>query len=950
MLDQNAILSAFNRTMASDAVAIKQAEQELFQMQKEPGFTAFLLNAATDESIPLNVRISCAIYMKNKIQRCWSSKRDDAILPQEQSVLKDTLIQSLIRNSENSHIKPYLTESVRGILENNEKWDLILPINELLSSNDPKFVYPGLLLLFEVCIHHRWEMPDNRGYIDEVIMRVFPVVERIASQLIQENDYRSNELLYLILKSFKYACLNNFPRYFTNTEKLQSWIRLHLFLCSKPLPQEVLNLEPADRSLDERVKCNKWAFGNLSRFLMKYSRTTKTVTKEFVGYIFDQIVPTILGEYFKTIESWGSGSLWLSDASLYYMIEFLEKCMTTDSLWSLIQPHLESIITYVIFPCLSADEESVTLFEDDPEEYTRRYFDVNKEGTTADVASTDFIFVIGHKRFEEVSKILPLINSVFNEFAEKKDLPSAYREEGALRLLSSLCGFLAENDSPVKNELEGIFEHYVLPLLTQQKYPFLIARALETIAIHQQAFIDMNVLSKIYEAVYVNFMNSEYLPIQVEASDALKTLVVSNPSIHPHISSQVPGIMEKLLKLSKEFEIDILSEVMESFVERFADELTPFAQDLAANLAEQFVMLGQSIVESSSGNYSTADQDQEIQASALLQTMTTMVMSMNKVSLVDKFMPVVKFILVHAQITFLSEAVDLMDSLALSSKAMFNKFTPEIWEMLHDVLDSCQTYALEYFESFQVFFETVVTYGFPTDNTYAPAFLEVLSHAMGSEVDFDVESAFDILLFYVLAMKENPLFEKALTVASNEDTELELDDALIVKLFLAGLFTTPLETLQICEQQGVTLDLLQKWFSCNFSSVFTIKLQLVAIISVLGLPELPSCVSGFIPQLSDKLVSLTASLPDAIRKRDAVSKGELGGSSFDGEDGTDFFEELEDDFKESCLDDINCFQQVHVLFSQLQSGNPGLYQQITGSLSDDKLDTLKTILEFVAHN
>lgn len=671
MLDNNAILNAFNRTMASDASAIKQAEQELFHMQKEPGFTTFLLNAATDESIPLSVRVSCAIYMKNKIQRCWNSKRDDSILPQEQVVIKDTLVQSLIRNAESTHIKPYLTESIRGILDNNDNWDLTLAINELLSSNKPEFVYPGLLLLFEVCIHHRWEMPDNRGYIDSVIMNAFPIVETIASHLVNQNDYRSNELLYLILKCFKYACLNNFPSYFNNRDKLQSWIQLHLFLCSKQLPQDVMNLDPADRSLDKRVKCNKWAFGNLSKFLMKYSRTTKTITKEFVGYVFDQVVPIILGEYFKAIESWGTGSLWLSDASLYYMIEFLEKCMTTDSLWSLIQPHLESIIMYVIFPCLSANEESVSLFEDDPEEYTRRYFDVNKEGTTADVASTDFIFVIGHKRFEEVSKILPLINKVFNEFSQTGDQASAYREEGALRLLSSLCSFLAEKDSPVKSELEGIFEHFVLPLLTQQKYPFLIARALETVAIHQQAFRDMSVLSKIYEAVYMNFLNSEHLPIQVEASDALKTLVVSNPNIHPHISSQVPGIMEKLLKLSKEFEIDILSEVMESFVERFADELTPFAQDLAANLAEQFITLGQSIVESSSGNYSTADQDQEIQASALLQTMTTMVMSMTKVSLIDKFMPVVKFIIINAQITFLSEAVDLMDSLALSSKASF---------------------------------------------------------------------------------------------------------------------------------------------------------------------------------------------------------------------------------------------------------------------------------------
>ncbi|SCU83259.1 LAFA_0D02586g1_1 [Lachancea sp. 'fantastica'] len=949
MLDQGAVLEAFSRTMAADARIIKQAEQELYHMQKEPGFTSFLLSAATDASVPLNVRISCAIYMKNKIQRCWSSKREDAIVPQEQNAIKEALVQNVIVHAENMQIRPYLTESVRGILDHSDQWDLSGAIQELLSSNKPELVYPGLLLLFEVCIKHRWDMPENRQYIDSVVETVFPCIETISAQLVNETDYKSNELLYLVLKCFKYSCLNNFPRYFGNVEKLQSWVQLHLFLCSKPLPKEVLDLEPADRSLDKRVKCNKWAFGNLSRFLIKYSRSTKTITQDYVKYVFDQVVPTILTEYFKIIELWGAGSLWLSDASLYYMIEFLEKCMTTDSLWSMIKPHLESIITYVIFPCLSANEDSVALFEDDPEEYTRRYFDVNKEGTTADVASTDFIFVVGHRRFDEVTKVLPLINKVFNDFASRGDLASAYQEEGALRLLSSLCSFLAEKNSPVKNELEGIFEHFITPLLKQDKYPFLIARALETIAIHQQQFHDMNVLSQIYEAVYINFMNSDQLPIQVEAADALKTLIVSNPTIHPHISSQVPGLMEKLLKLSKDFEIDLLSEVMEAFVERFADELSPFAKDLAASLAEQFITLGQSIVENSSGSYSTADQDQEIQASALLQTMTTMVMSMNKVSLIDKFMPVVKFIIVNAQITFLSEAVDLMDSLALSSKAMFNSFSPEVWELLHDVIDSCQTYALEYFESFQVFFETIVTYGFPTDQTYVPPFLEILSHAMDSGVDFDVESALDILLFYILSMKDIPLIDKALKLANEDNDDLEVEEFTYVKVFLAGLFVRPVETLQICEDKGVTLEMLRKWFSCKFNSVLTIKLQLVAIISLLGLPELPSCVSGFIPQLSDKLIELTAALPEAIRKRDALSKGELGEASFQ-DDGTEFFDEVEDDFKESCLDDINCFQQVHNLFSQLQTSNPGLYQQIMGSLSEDKMDTLKTILEFVAQN
>ncbi|AMD21692.1 HFL164Cp [Eremothecium sinecaudum] len=946
MLSEQAILQAFERTMASDAVVIKEAEQELFAMQREPGFTTFLLKVAKNEQIPMNIRLCCSIYLKNKIQRSWNSKKDDRIPEQEEGIIKEQLVEALVQHSESTHIRSHLTECIRAILSNNEKWDLADVVLNMMRSQKSEYLYPALLLVFEVTIKHRYVMSESRQYIDSFIEKVFPAVEEVASQLVNNDDYRSNELLYLILKSFKYACLNNFPQYFNNVEKLNSWIQLHLFLCSRPLTKESLELDPGDRSLDKRVKVNKWAFGNLHKFVYKYTRITKFISNDFVQYVFHNIVPTILNEYFKVIELWGGNSLWLSDSSLYYLIQFLEKCVKTEELWPLIQPHLEVIIKHVIFPCLSASAESVELLETDPEEFTRRYFDMNKEGSTADVASSEFVFVIGHSRFSEVNKILPLIHDVFTEFATKGDLESAYKEEGALRLFSNLSSFLAEDESPVRDKLEPIFEHFITPLFSNDKYPFLVARALETVAIYQQEFQNLEILSKIYEMTYLNLMRSDILPVQVEAADALKTLVMSNVSMHKHIAPQVPGIMEKLLKLSKEFEIDTLSEIMEALVERFADELTPFANELAATLAEQFLRLGQSLVENTSGHYSTQDQDQETQASAMLQTMTMMVMSMNKVCLVDKFAPVVKFIIVNAQISFLTEMVDLIDSLALSAKTMYNAFTPVIWELFHDVLDSFQTYALEYFEAYQVFFETVVTNGFPQDQTFVQPFFQIVNQVLDSEDDFDIESAFNVMVAYALAMKEIPLFDKAFQVAQNQ--ELELDDAAVVRLFLAGLYAKPLETLQLAEQQGITLGLMKKWLDCKFYSVYTTKLQMMALMSLFKLPQLPSCVSGFVGQLSTRLVKLAEYLPEAIRKRDCIAKGELGVESSDDAGAGEFFDELEDDFKESCLDNINCFHELDSFYTALQQHDQDKYHLLVNSLDPDTRESFRVIMEFIA--
>lgn len=965
MLDEQAILSCIEHTMVADARVIRAAELQLYEIEKEAGFTVFLLKIVSNQDIALNVRMSAAIYFKNKVQRSWRTENSNEkvhigdISEDEGKMIKENIIPILINNCENNHIRPHLAEAIKYILTRSTSWDLSSTVIELLNTGKSEYVYAGLLLVFQMCSAHRYDMTGKRDQIDNFIISVFPTIETLLSNLVSETDYRSSELLYLILKSFKYGCLNNYPQYFNDMEKLNSWIKLHLFLCAKPLPKEVLELDYADRSLDKRVKVNKWGFGNLNKFIHRYSRSTKQISEEFVQYIYNNLCPEIIQEYFTIIQSWKEGSLWLSESSLYYLVQLFEKCLIYDGLYSLIEPHLQVFIENVVFTCLCASPQSVELFQDDEEEYTRRYFDMNKEGSTADVAAVDFIFVVGHKRPEKLNIVLPFVNNVLNEFVSSPTLENAYRQEGAMRMISTLFSFFDSNTETI----EGLFVHFISKIIGQDKYPFLVARGLETIANFDSPFTSMETLSLIYEMTYNHLLNSTVLPIQIEAADALKTLIVSNPDIHPHISSQIPGIMERLLKLSKEFEIDTIAEVMEALVERFSDELTPFANDLASNLAEQFLKVARSMVENnggsgSSGNaYSMGDQDQEIQASSLLQTMTTMVMSMNKVSLTTQFVPVCKFVIQNAQIILLTEIVDLIDALALSSKTLYNQFTPEIWDLFHDIMDSFETYALDYFESYEVFFETVVLFGFPQDQTFVNPFLQVLSVKLQSDIDYDVDSVMMILQMYALSMKDIPLFDECIKFGFARQEELGLDQKELIKLFLAYLSVKTAETLNIMESNGITLDFFKIWFDCSLTSVFGIKLQIMAILNLLQMTDLPGSVVGFISAFANRLVKLVEQLPKAIRRHQLVSEGngdETGGSEggntdeLNPEEEDAFYEDLEDDFKETPLDEINSFNEVYQFFQLLKNNNTVRYEEIINSLTEENRSSLEVILNFVS--
>jgi len=78
-------------------------------------------------------------------------------------------------------------------------------------------------------------------------------------------------------------------------------------------------------------------------------------------------------------------------------------------------------------------------------------------------------------------------------------------------------------------------------------------------------------------------LDDRELPVRCQAALALQPLLRHEYVINA-MKPQIPQIMQRLLGLINEVDADMLSMVMEEFVEQFSTELTPFAVDLALNL------------------------------------------------------------------------------------------------------------------------------------------------------------------------------------------------------------------------------------------------------------------------------------------------------------------------------------------------------------------------------
>jgi len=939
-MEVQVITSALAGTLDPNIQLRKQAEQQLSEFEKQPGFTVYCLELAVEPSTPNTIKSSAAVFFKNRISKYWNNEGERGIKAEEQETIKAKLIESLVKCYDDSHIRPQLTLAVRNILLRGA-WLLNEPIHQLLNSKtDVSHVYTGLLLLFEATRSQRWAYTD-RTIIENYIEQTFPTLEVLASDILGATDYRSGDMLYLILKIFRYSTLNVLPKYFYDVNKLSVWISLHLAVVQRQLPKEVLELDPSDRSFDRRVKAFKWGFGNLHKFFTRFGLpTSKYSSPEFVAFFNQSIVPEVLKVYFSIIEKW-SGGLWLSDSSLFHLISFLEKCVITDS-WTLIEPHFEIILRHLVYPSLC--QQDLELFEDDPEEYIRRFFDIYRESSTADVAATDFLFVTAHHRIEKLAQILSLLNEIFNKFTQDQSQDNSFKAEGGLRILGSVSMQLSSERSPVKDQVDQIVDGFVVPLLNS-KFEFLRARACETISIISCKYSDTGILSRVFQGVYNNFKDDSSLPCQVEAASALKVLIVEPPVVE-QISQDVPTIMQKLLHLSRSYELDMIGEVMESFVEEFSTQLEPFAHDLGSTLCDQFIRTATELLElqatHSNGGGSDGEAEKEYQAVGYINTMTTMTIAMAKVNLDEVFAPAIKFVLHNAAISFLGEALELAESLSMSRKSI----TPVVWDLYQEAIESFQTFAAEYTEVYIPFLENIIVYGFKGLNSNSAQVLplrNVITEIINSPVDFDNQGAFEIVEYLTLTLKEFlDLFPLALKVFKEQD----LPPLGFVKILLASLFIDPVQTLQTLEQNAETVRVFEIWYNLStvLNTVYGLKLQSLALLSLLSTPQLPQSIQGFIPQFGQKLITSVEKLPEALNKRQAVLKGTIEGQ--DDTAGLDDFDDEDDDdaFKDTPLDEINIFTEFQARFSALQSSQPDRYNAIMSSLTPDKVNSINELM------
>lgn len=924
-------------TLSADAAVRSQAESTLRAAEQHAGFIAALLDIIQSEQDP-SIRLSTAVYLKNRISRGWATENTphQPIADPERKPFRDRILPAL--STSPPLIRAQLIPILQTILQYDfpAKWPELIDITmQLLNTQDASSVYAGLQCLLAVCRTYRYRAGEERANLDKVVVVSFPTVLGIGNKLVNETSLEAGEMLRLVVKCYKHAIYYALPQPLQSHQATVDWCTLFLTVISKPPPECAMDDDTDERERNHWWKARKWSYANLNRLFVRYGNPSGLFTpqeKEYGDFsksFITNFAPEILKGYLQEIEKWVGGNHWLSKPSLSYTLIFLEECVKPKVMWDKLKPHMDILIKHLIFPVLCQTDDDMELFTDSPPEYLHRKLNFFEEVSAPDMAATNFLIALTKSRKQQTYGILSYVNEIVTRYeAAPEDQKNPREKEGALRMIGSLALVILSKKSPIADQVEYFLVRHVFPEFRSQ-HGFLRARACETMEKFEQLeFKDQNNLMIIYRNILESMADPE-LPVRVMASLSLQQLI-RHDAIRLAMQSNIPQIMHQLLKLMNEVDVDALSNVMEDFVEVFAEQLTPFAVALSENLRDTYLRIVKDIVDRNDARpnddgpaYGDYLDDKSIAALGVLQTIGTLILTLEATPdvlllLETILMPVITITLDNKLYDLYNEVFEIIDSCTFASKSI----SPTMWQAFELMHKSFKDGAELYLEDMLPALDNFVTYGTQRLIEHPPYLAAVSGMVRDIFADpkvggVDRICGCKLAEAIMLNLRGGPIdsyiptfitLPMEVLTGSQAKSIMKSYKIYLVEMVINALYYNPILALQVLESHGWTNKFFSIWFGSidSFRRVHDKKLCIAAISALLIIPgdQVPQSVQTGWPRLLTGATYLFRTLPAALKQREDAVKASDGVSDT-------LSEYASDDEAEDWADEPSEGQQAH---------------------------------------
>lgn len=889
----------------------KAAEENLNQFQYTPQHLVRLLQIIVDGNCDLAVRQVASIHFKNFIAKHWSPHEPDEqpkVLQTDKDMVRENILIFLAQVP--PLLRVQLGECLKTIIHADypEQWPGVLQwVKHNLQDQQ---VYGALFVLRILSRKYEFKTDEERTPVYLIVEETFPPLLNIFNRLVQITNPPSEvaDLIRLICKIFWSSIYLEIPKQLFDPNVFNAWMVLFLNILERPVPLEGQPTDPELRKSWGWWKVKKWTVHILNRLYTRFGdlKLQNPENRAFAQMFQKNYAGKILECHLNLLNVIRLGG-YLPDRVTNLTLQYLSSSISKNSMYQLLQPQLDIVLFEIIFPLMCFNDNDQKLWDEDPHEYVRKGYDIIEDLYSPRTASMDFVSELVRKRKENLQKFIKFIVEIFKRYDESPPEYKPYRQkDGALLAIGALCDKLKQTE-PYKSELERMLVQHVFP---EFKSPVGHLRAKAAWVAGQYAhinFSDQNNFRKALHSVVSGLRDPE-LPVRVDSVFALRSFVEACKDLN-EIRPILPQLLDEFFKLMNEVENEDLVFTLETIVDKFGEEMAPYALGLCQNLAAAFWKCMNTNDEADD----EGDDSGALAAVGCLRAISTILESVSRlphlfVHIEPTLLPIMRRMLTSDGQEVFEEVLEIVSYMTFFSPTI----SLDMWSLWPLMMEALADWAIDFFPNILVPLDNFISRGtahFLTckDPDYQQSLWNMISSIMADKnlEDNDIEPAPKLIevVFQNCKGQVDQWVEPFLriTVERLRRTERSYLKCLLMQVIADSLYYNAALTLNILQKLGVATEVFNLWFQmlqqvkksgvkANFKREHDKKVCCLGLTSLLALPsdQLPGeALERVFRATLDMLVAYKDQVAEAAKEEDEAEDdddNDMDGFETDDED------------------------------------------------------------------
>ncbi|KAM0916062.1 hypothetical protein ACQ4PT_010415 [Festuca glaucescens] len=898
----------------------KAAEASLNQIQYAQQHLVRLLQIIVDGNCDMAVRQVASIHFKNFVSKAWSpiDPEETQTIPEaDKSMVRENILGFVTQLP--PLLRVQLGESIKTLIlaDYPEQWPSLLHwVTHNLESQDQ--IFGALYVLRILSRKYEFKSEEERIPLYQIVEECFPRLLNIFNTLVQiaNPPIEVADLIKLICKIFWSSIYLEIPKQLFEPNIFNAWILLFLNLLERPVPLEGQPSDADARKAWGWWKVKKWITHILNRLYSRFAdmKVHKPESKAFAQMFQKNYAGRILGCHLQLLNAIRTGG-YLPDRVINLILQYLTNSITKNSMYQLMQPQMDIILFEIIFPLMCFSDNDQMLWDEDPHEYIRKGYDIIEDLYSPRTAAMDFVSELVRKRGKgNLQKFIQFIVGIFMRYDEASVEVKPYRQkDGALLAIGTLCDRLKQTD-PYKAELERMLVQHVFPEFSSQVGHL---RAKAAWVAGQYASINFSDQDNFRKAMHcvISGLRDPELPVRVDSVFALRSFVEACKDLD-EIRPILPQLLDEFFKLMSEVENEDLVFTLETIVDRFGEEMAPYALGLCQSLAAAFWRCMAS---------SEADDEVEdsgaLAAVGCLRALSTILESISSlphlfIQIEPTLLPILRRMLTSDGQDVYEEVLEIVSYMTFYSPTI----SLDMWSLWPLMMEALNDWAIDFFENILVPLDNYISRG--TDHFVAckePDYQQSLWKALSSVMtdqnmeDSDILPAPKLIEVFFQNCKGQvdhwvePYLR--LTIDRLRRAEKPYLKCLLVQVIANAFYYNPSFTLAILHKLGVATEIFNLWFvmlqqvkksgqRANFKKEHGKKVCCLGLTSLIGLP------ANHIPaEALERVFKATLELLVAYKDQVAESKTQNEDTDVDEFDADEEEDEEDEDDKEMGADD-----------------------------------------------